>query len=538
MKTARIIIIIVFFMTICVVVMYSFRAEPPAKAVLEKKEQLEIARIELQQATLVRNDLAMYYGFATVAGCVCLAILIISAGEYRAKVKKASVHTYKIGGNEVVIREKDLSLAWRIVTDLTTAEGLKAMAPERAFELLGLLTDMRVREIQALLGKRGLQPALPPAEPAPLQAAPAISAAVPSFGELLRRGEIAPGKPLIVGYEQGQPQYRPLAAFKSVAIAGHQGSGKTRSMGFLIACAAYACGARVFVCDPHEQHPESLRTLIRPLEQSPAVTVINPFELPGFLKTMNQTLDRRLNGTESSQQPIVFVLDELARLAKMDCFEQLIIFLERCTEETRKANITFFGGSPKWTARHFKGRADIRSCMNSMLIHKTKPSQADLLLEDSHEKKLVKELKRPGDAILVTDFGDPHIVSMPLCERENMTRIAALLPREVIQVNAKHPETPVETGETPVETFGVMVRKRLEDIKAINKTASQNKLAAAVGVSNKQMSEALNKNAVSETLQNKIMRILDEWQKQGNTQQKQVETGTETPTLLLPEVRI
>ena len=62
-----------------------------------------------------------------------------------------------------------------------------------------------------------------------------------------------------------------------------------------------------------------------------------------------------------------FVIDELARIAKLDIFDEILGFIERCTEETRKANITFFGGSPKWTARHFKGRADIRGCMNSML---------------------------------------------------------------------------------------------------------------------------------------------------------------------------
>ncbi len=40
------------------------------------------------------------------------------------------------------------------------------------------------------------------------------------------------------------------------------------------------------------------------------------------------------------------MIDELARLAKMECFEELLNLLERCTEETRKANITFFGSSP------------------------------------------------------------------------------------------------------------------------------------------------------------------------------------------------
>ena len=255
----------------------------------------------------------------------------------------------------------------------------------------------------------------------------------PTFSALLRSGEIDRGKPLIVGYEQGQPQYRKLDVFKSMAIAGHQGSGKTRSMGYLIACAAVACDARVYVCDPHGKDADSLYALIKPLEQTPLVTIINPFDLPVLITQLETTLNRRLSGEERSDPPILFVIDELARVAKMEVFDTLLQFIERCTEETRKANITFFGGSPKWTARHFKGRADIRGCMNSMLIHKTKPSQAELLLEDSQDKKLVRELQRPGDAILVTDFGDPHIVSMPLAERDDMQIVADLINKHVRQ---------------------------------------------------------------------------------------------------------
>ncbi len=132
-------------------------------------------------------------------------------------------------------------------------------------------------------------------------------------------------------------------------------------------------------------------------------------------------------GKEPSTPGILLVIDELARLAKIECFDELVIFLERCTEETRKANMTFIGGSHKWAARHFKGRADIRGCMNSMLINKTKPSQADLLLEDSHDKNLVKQIQHPGEAILVTDFDTPILVSMPLCTRDDMNTVVDIV---------------------------------------------------------------------------------------------------------------
>jgi hypothetical protein len=155
--------------------------------------------------------------------------------------------------------------------------------------------------------------------------------------------------------------------------------------------------------------------------------VINPFDTPALLEELNHILDRRLSGEIPSQQAILLVIDEMARLAKMECFDTLVTFLERCTEETRKANITFIGGSHKWTARHFKGRADIRACMNSMLIHKTKPSQADLLLEDAQDKHLVKHIQHPGEAILVTDYDVPNLVSIPFCGPQDMQAVATML---------------------------------------------------------------------------------------------------------------
>jgi hypothetical protein len=262
-----------------------------------------------------------------------------------------------------------------------------------------------------------------------------------------------------LGYDrQGQPQYRTLQDLKSLAVAGWQGSGKTLSMGYIVASSVLAYGVQTYVVDPHKHHPESLYSLIKPLEDTGQVTVINPFDTADLIAELNVILDRRLAGKEPGEPGILLVIDEMARLAKMECFDVLISFLERCTEETRKANITFIGGSNKWTARHFKGRADIRSCMNSVLIHKMKPSQADLLLEDAHDKNLVKQLQRPGDAILVTDFAMPTLISMPLCRREDMAAVTALInnPSQRNQTEDEILSREVETApevnkpETPV----------------------------------------------------------------------------------------
>ncbi len=78
--------------------------------------------------------------------------------------------------------------------------------------------------------------------------------------------------------------------------------------------------ARVYVIDPHKHHPESLSSLLSPLEATGFVSIINPFDTPVLIRNLHCTLDRRLAREESGESPILLVIDELARLAKMECF--------------------------------------------------------------------------------------------------------------------------------------------------------------------------------------------------------------------------
>ena len=132
----------------------------------------------------------------------------------------------------------------------------------------------------------------------------------------------------------------------------------------------------------------------------------------------------------------------------MDCFDVLIAFLERCTEEIRKANMTFIGGSTKWNVRHFKGRADIRGCMNSALVHQCKPSQADLLLENTRDRKLMQALTGVGQAVLLTDNAPTRLVQIPRCTRQDMQRIANIVGRHQAVEN---PQTDSEDRRDTVD---------------------------------------------------------------------------------------
>ncbi len=431
MQTQQIRGIILLLGIIISAVVYETATSKPLDPGLKQAQFMyEAEKIQLKREHLKRYYTLKYYGIIGLLGAANLALIIIASGYARARVKLSSVHTARIGKHsEIPVHHKDLQNFYPIAVNLSMAEieASVSTSHENAYQISRQMIEDITSYTRTIVGKRGLlssgfgqgvefQPALLP-----------VQTPVPSFAELLKNGMVAPGKALVLGFHQGQAQYRSLKDLKSVAIAGWQGSGKTQSTAYIVASSVLACGVHVYIIDPHKNHEEGLYSLIKPLEKTGHVTVINPFDTSVLISNLNKVLDRRLSGQEPNTPGILLVIDELERLAKMDCFDVLVKFLERCTEETRKANITFIGSSHKWTARHFKGRADIRGCMNSMLIHKTKPSQADLLIEDSQDKNLVKQIQRPGEAILVTDFDNPILVSMPRCTYEDMKSVADIV---------------------------------------------------------------------------------------------------------------
>ncbi len=451
--------ILVLLTIIVISVSYKAATTIPQNSGLQKAQlSYELEKLQLRQNNLKRYDSLKYYGIVLAIGVVNLSLMIIAGAHARAKMKNASVHTAQIGERGAIpVHYKNLKEFYPIAANLSLAEieAAAGNAHENAYQISRRMIEDVTGYTRAIAGKRGTaNPHGRPGQTEQLQNVLAAVATVPDFSELLSHGIAAPGKPLVMGFHQGQAQYRSLQDLKSLAVAGWQGSGKTMSTAYIVAASVLAYDVHVYIVDPHKNHAEGLYTQIKPLENTGHVTVINPFDTPTLIRNLNKTLDRRLAGQEASEPGILLVIDELARLAKMECFDVLMTFLERCTEETRKANITFIGGSHKWTARHFKGRADIRGCMNSMLIHKTKPSQADLLLEDSQDKHLVKQIERAGEAILATDFSSPVLVSMPRCTAKDMERVAEIVQKTstVTILKTAEPDRAFEPYQSPEKT--------------------------------------------------------------------------------------
>ena len=377
-----------------------------------------VVRARVVTATLLSLwlPLALSVGAMTGAGVLCYAAL------RRVAFEAAGVKTFVTRHQAAVLAERALYVAG------LTEESKTAMLQEQISQARFAQGVSLFHALKTAFKSNGNLPATPQLAAPEL---PTPSFAAPTFAALFAAGELGEGKPLLMGFSQdGQPQRRAIEDIKALSVAGEQGAGKTASMAYLITSTLLlSADAEEYIIDPHWKHPEGLGMMIAPLTATGRVHLVNPVEMEITIDALNARLDRRLAGAESSDAPILFCVDELAKMGKSPVFaEKLLPFVERFTEETRKAGMIGVFGSQKWNARHFGNKADIRATIPSLLIHRIKPSQADLLLEDRANVKLMKRVNLPGQALMATSHdADPSVITVPLITRRDIEQVSRRL---------------------------------------------------------------------------------------------------------------
>lgn len=411
----------------------------------------EDPRIAEAKTKTKEQDIYWYSTMNKIAYVAILVVCLASVGMLtysiaKSRLKKASVHTYKIGKyNEVIVHEKDLSIAAPIAMGLMNAEQLKQMngGVEQAFELYTKMAEVQTKQIQALVGKRGVVPAVAyqaaPEQPAP----PALSAGtggeIPTFQKLLTSGAIAPGKPMILGYEDGQPIEGSFLDIYSAAVAGESGSGKTATLLFLIGSGLVACGARYIGIDPHYPHPKSLGFKTKPLWETGLMRMATyKDDMLVVLAEIERIIDRRLKQIDKNDTPVVLVIDELAFLSKTSIGSQLAHTMERISTEGRKCSVYMLASSQTWLAARTGDSSVVRDTLTSAYVHRIKPKQANLLLQDKEEaEKVRKYVKQAGEVLFCPVNDDSTICRMPFTTEQDMELIARMLKDQVITVTAQ-----------------------------------------------------------------------------------------------------
>ena len=282
--------------------------------------RLTEVKVQTQIDNIAWYSSAYKVAFVAALGVLLISVLFISYSVAKSRLKMASVHTYKIGKyNEVVVHEKDLSLAAPIAMGLMNAEQLKQMngGTERAFELYTRMAEVQAKQLQTMVGRKGVAQILSPTEsagqPSPEQGALPQISPVPTFRQLLDTGEVSRGKPMILGYENGQPRRGSFLDIYSAAVAGESGSGKTATLLFLIASGLVSGAVRYVGIDPHYPHPKSLGFKTKPLWDAGLMKMATfKDDMLAALKEIEQTIDNRLRQIDKDDTPVVLVIDELA----------------------------------------------------------------------------------------------------------------------------------------------------------------------------------------------------------------------------------
>ncbi len=408
-------------------------------------ERLREAKIHTQEKNIYWYSTAYKVAFTTVLGVLLISVLMISYSIARSKLKKASVHTYKIGQyNEVVVHEKDLSIAAPIAMGLMNAEQLKQMngGVERAFELYTKMAEVQAKQIQALVGRRGLTPGAPNVSGVTLpfqetsELPPPQAQDIPTFQELLTNGAIARGEPMILGYEHGIPRHGSFLDIYSAAVAGESGSGKTATLLFLIGSGLVSCSIRFLGIDPHYPHPKSLGFKTKPLWESGLMRMATyKDDMLTMLNDVERTIDNRLKQVDRDTTPVVLVIDELAFLAKTSIGNAIAHTMERISTEGRKCAVYMLASSQTWLVARTGSSSVVRDTLTSAFVHRIKPKQANLLLQDKEEaEKVKKHVKQAGDVLLCPVNDDSVVCKMPFTTETDMHMVANMLESEAIDV--------------------------------------------------------------------------------------------------------
>ena len=297
---------------------------------------------------------------------------------------------------------------------LCTAEELKQYNAgiNKAFEIYSALAESQAKLLRAAPAR-----ALPAAAPYILSEPDTLA---PSFADLLRSGDIAPGKPLIFGFKKGAPRVGTWQDIYSNATGGQSGQGKTSTLKSLIGQSVLQ-GVLFWVVDWHNPHPKSLLSSLGTLKDTDFIR--HDFDLLDILSDIETTIERRKQKQEPSEPVKVFCVDELFRICEAQPKTGKTV--EMIGTEGRKFNVFGLFSATSWAARKVGG-STARDNLTSIFAHRLKPNQADLLLQDRALTKICSNL-RTGQMLFCPANADPEVLTVPFCEPRDMETVFEML---------------------------------------------------------------------------------------------------------------
>jgi hypothetical protein len=251
------------------------------------------------------------------------------------------------------------------------------------------------------------------------------NAETPTMADLIARGRVGRGNPLILGFEEGKELSGSWLDLYATITAGLPGTGKTTTQRFFAIQTALH-GARFAVADPHAgAADDSLAATLDPLRAcylcEPASDPRKILELVRYVADLGE---RRIQGRDRDRTPVILWLDELTGLlGRSDVGPEMAELLERIAQEYRKRWVYLSASGQIWTAA--RTTSELRDSFASVLCHRMKRSQARLLLP-TEEAALVERLPT-GSAVLWRTSGATSIVRIPNTTIQDVASVAGYL---------------------------------------------------------------------------------------------------------------
>lgn len=405
-----------------------------------KTEQIDYQRaiIAQKKADIRRNAEFTFWAWAIGSSMIvftaCFSVFLYVASLSQAKRKQAKIHMLKVNEHSAIpIHEKDLELMPQIAIETLAGEKLHQIAggTDVAFDYFERMGRLAAENTKAILGARQQayhQPALPQA---PQLMLPAASTETPTFAQLIDTEELAPGREMILCYEQGRPIRGSMLDIYSSAVAGESGGGKTSTMLFLIGSGLITSEIRFFGIDPHYPHPKSLGFKTKPLWENGLMRMATyKDDMLAVLTHIRTTIDRRLRQEDTDTTPIVLVIDELLKLQGSSIAATLTKTMETISTEGRKCAVYMLVSSHTWLAARTGKDSVARDTLTSAYVHRIKPKQANLLLQDPSTMEYVRKLKRAGEVVFCPVNNAPRIGCMPYTTEHDMQMLADRLAKK------------------------------------------------------------------------------------------------------------
>ena len=373
-----------------------------------------LALYEAQQRQKI-SDITFYGTVKHALAVMIPAIMLVSGAAVAIGIaRRKQVIMVKIGKHSefpVHYRQIQRGELAQQLTALVTAEELKQSNAgiDKAFQLYAALADSQAKLLRSMPARA----ALPAAAPAILSEPGTLA---PRFADLLRSGDIAPGKPLIFGFAKDAPRVGTWQDIYSNATAGQSGTGKTITLCSLIGQSLLQ-RVEFWIIDFHYPHPKSLLAKLGRLKECGAIRY--DFDIAAIFDEVEATIDARINGKESERGGRVLAIDELFRVN--NAAPRTAHILERIGTEGRKVDVFVLASAQSWNATKVGGTT-ARDNLTSIFAHKMKPKQGNVLLQDKDLSRACWNL-RPGQMLFCPTSAEPEILTVPFCEPRDMDTI-------------------------------------------------------------------------------------------------------------------